>query len=321
MTIHNSITNKRSISLFTELENRFNSIHSNKYNYSSAIYLGTKTKLIIICPIHGPFEQSPQGHLAGKGCRKCAVENNHISQTRTTSEFIMLSKELWKDSYDYTNTIYVGNKTPLTLFCNKHKKEFKQIPGSHLAGAQGCKECVNEQKSLSRVENKTIFINKAKLFHKDAYNYTNFVYIKSGVPGDIICNSCNTTFTQSPNSHLTGRGCPSCANYGFDKTKPAILYYLSINNGQAYKIGITNRTIRERFISDIEKITILAEVHFELGESARALEKILIRRYSKYKWDGTNLLTLGGNTELFNKDVLHLKDTYVRMDRRTRKNI
>lgn len=321
MTIHSSITNKKSIAFFTELENKFNRIHSNKYNYSKSVYSGTKIKITITCPIHGDFEQSPQGHLAGKGCRKCAVENNHINQAKTTTEFISLSKKIWKDHYEYTNTTYKGSKVPLTLFCNKHKKEFLQTPGTHLTGAQGCKECANEQKSLSRIGNKTIFVEKAKLLHGNTYDYTNFVYVKSGVPGDIICNSCNNSFKQSPNSHLNGRGCPRCASYGFDQTKPAILYYLSINNGQAYKIGITNRTVRERFISDIDKITVLAEVHFELGESARALEKKLIRRYSEHKWNGPDLLMLGGNTELFNKDILHLKDTYVRMDRRTRKNI
>lgn len=41
------------------------SIHGDKYDYSKAIYTTAKKKLIIICPIHGEFEQTPDGHLHG----------------------------------------------------------------------------------------------------------------------------------------------------------------------------------------------------------------------------------------------------------------
>lgn len=30
-----------------------------------------KTKVKIICPIHGVFEQSPDNHLSGKCCKEC----------------------------------------------------------------------------------------------------------------------------------------------------------------------------------------------------------------------------------------------------------
>lgn len=47
-------------------------IHGNKYDYSSVVYQSHAKKIIIICPIHGPFEQRANGHLNGKGCYKCA---------------------------------------------------------------------------------------------------------------------------------------------------------------------------------------------------------------------------------------------------------
>ena len=43
-------------------------IHGSKYNYSKVIYKNNKTKIIIICPIHGEFEQTPDRHLQGNGC-------------------------------------------------------------------------------------------------------------------------------------------------------------------------------------------------------------------------------------------------------------
>ena len=41
-------------------------IHGDKYNYSSVKYINNKTKVNIICPIHGEFEQTPDKHTNRK---------------------------------------------------------------------------------------------------------------------------------------------------------------------------------------------------------------------------------------------------------------
>jgi len=46
-------------------------IFNNKYDYSISEIDGTKSKTIIICPIHGNFTQSVYSHLRGHGCPKC----------------------------------------------------------------------------------------------------------------------------------------------------------------------------------------------------------------------------------------------------------
>jgi hypothetical protein len=46
--------------------------HFGKYDYSLVDYIDSTTKIKIICPIHGVFEQSPANHLRGCGCPKCA---------------------------------------------------------------------------------------------------------------------------------------------------------------------------------------------------------------------------------------------------------
>lgn len=45
-------------------------IHNNKYDYSLVNYINNNTKVLIICPHHGVFEQIPRGHLK-YGCPKC----------------------------------------------------------------------------------------------------------------------------------------------------------------------------------------------------------------------------------------------------------
>lgn len=46
-------------------------VHGNKYDYSLVEYVNSKTKVKIICPNHGVFEQVPVRHLQGSGCFHC----------------------------------------------------------------------------------------------------------------------------------------------------------------------------------------------------------------------------------------------------------
>lgn len=48
-----------------------NYIHNNFYDYSLINYVNINTKLKIICPIHGIFEQKPKYNLHGSGCQEC----------------------------------------------------------------------------------------------------------------------------------------------------------------------------------------------------------------------------------------------------------
>lgn len=46
-------------------------IHGEKYDYSKVEYINNHTKVCIICPKHGEFWQTPNGHLGGCGCPHC----------------------------------------------------------------------------------------------------------------------------------------------------------------------------------------------------------------------------------------------------------
>lgn len=47
------------------------SIHGDKYDYTKTVYKTSKKDVVIICPIHGEFPQTPNRHLAGNGCPEC----------------------------------------------------------------------------------------------------------------------------------------------------------------------------------------------------------------------------------------------------------
>ena len=46
-------------------------VHSNFYSYDKVVYKRARKKVIITCPVHGDFEQSPDNHLKGCGCPNC----------------------------------------------------------------------------------------------------------------------------------------------------------------------------------------------------------------------------------------------------------
>jgi hypothetical protein len=60
---------------------RANEVHNNKYDYSKSIYTKASEKLIIICNIHGEFNQTPANHVKNHGCKKCAIEIQKKRQT------------------------------------------------------------------------------------------------------------------------------------------------------------------------------------------------------------------------------------------------
>lgn len=60
-----------------EFIEKANKIHNNKYDYSKVLYINYKTKVEIVCPIHGSFLQSPDKHLIQQqGCPKCEEQSS-----------------------------------------------------------------------------------------------------------------------------------------------------------------------------------------------------------------------------------------------------
>lgn len=90
-----------------EFINKSNSIHDKKYDYSKVDYINDKTKVKIICPIHGMYEQRPITHLQGCGCQKCKIDNTgwnyHLwekaaSNSRKFDSFKLYVIKCWDDN-------------------------------------------------------------------------------------------------------------------------------------------------------------------------------------------------------------------------------
>ena len=171
--------------------------HEGKYDYS---------KVCIICPEHGEFEQTPKSHLKGCGCQKCS--GNYIP---TKEEWITSAREVHGDKYDYSKVKYVNSATKVCIKCPKHG-EFWQTPSAHTQG-QGCPTCANEANGERKRLTLSDFIKKANEVHNGKYDYTKVRYVNVMTKVCIICpEPGHGEFLQTPHDHLGGHGCPKCRN-------------------------------------------------------------------------------------------------------------
>lgn len=121
--------------------------HGDKYTYFWDTYKGMSEYMIIACPIHGNFEQTPASHLYGRGCPKCANIKRGLS-IRLGRELILTRfRNIYGNTYDY-NLVpeTVLHEDHITVICQKHGK-FNVTVANHLrqSGCPGCIESHGER--------------------------------------------------------------------------------------------------------------------------------------------------------------------------------
>jgi len=181
--------------------------HNNKYNYSLVEYLDSFTKVKIICPIHGIFEQQPRAHLSGQGCKKCCYEKFQLERKFTNNDLICKFKEKHGIKYDYSLVVHKQIKIKVKIICNEHGI-FEQQPSAHLGG-HGCPKCGEQNKRKNNTKTTKIFIERAKEIHNTKYDYSLVEYVNAKTKVKIICNE-HGIFEQQPSAHLEGQGCNTC---------------------------------------------------------------------------------------------------------------
>jgi hypothetical protein len=200
---------------------RFRLKHGDKYDYSKVVYNGALSKVTIICPEHGEFEQVASNHWRGQGCLECSRLKNRNSKKKSTLLFIEESREIHEDKYDYTEVDYVNNYSLVKIYCPIHGF-FRQAPQNHLLG-QGCPECGDLSKidkhRLSQEEFIILAKNKNMELGRE-YNYSFVNFIDTTKKVKIICPK-HGVFEQNPASHLNGTGCPKCGR-GQKRTEDGI---------------------------------------------------------------------------------------------------
>ena len=92
--------------------------------------------VLLSCPEHGDFPQSPGNHLSGQGCPTCGGK-----EKLTTEKFIERARKLYGNLYDYSKVDYKNLETSVDIICKIHGI-FPQRPYNHLFN-NGCPKCTS----------------------------------------------------------------------------------------------------------------------------------------------------------------------------------
>jgi len=279
-------------------------VHGNKYNYSLTSYKGCNEFLNITCKVHGVFKQKASNHLRGYKCSKCANKSN----TKTTEQFIENAKTIHGDKYDYSKVQYVNAKSKVIIVCRNHG-EFLQLPSGHLSGNK-CKKC----SSANNTKTTSTFIEESNVVHSNMYNYRKTEYVGTHDKLAITCRE-HGDFNQTANSHLNGNGCPKCIERDWNFVRkytlneelgnePGAFYKLLFTHKSGFqfiKIGITSRTIHERYYGsgyDDFSFKVLEEIKTTNLESA-LLERKFMKETELKKFKFPNNIRFNGASECY----------------------
>ena len=215
--------------------------HGDRYDYSKVNYKNNKTKVEVICRLHGSFWQKPDNHLDGKGCPSCGG-----NKKLTTESFIERVKSKYGDRYDYSKVKYKNNYTKVEIICPEHGS-FWQKPDSHLRGS-GCPVCFGTKK-LTIEE----FIERANKKHGDRYDYSKAYYKNAHTKVEITCRF-HGSFWQRPSEHLSGAGCLACS--GTNKlTTEEFIVRANKKHGGRYDYSKVN------YRNSYTKVEIICKIH------------------------------------------------------------
>ena len=188
------------------------------FDYSKVDYKTNRTKVTIICPVHGDFDQEPSSHLRGYGCSSCSGKKK-----KTIQQFIEEATLKHNGFYTYSRSKYERNDKSITITCPVHG-DFEQTPITHLRG-HGCKSCDVDNRRKTTEQ----FIEDANKVHNNLYDYSKVDYKNKRTKVIIICFK-HGEFKQEPDHHvLKGSGCPKCSN-SISKPSQKWLDYLRIPN-------------------------------------------------------------------------------------------
>ena len=107
--------------------------HLSRYLYDKVQYTTNRNLVVITCPLHGDFEQTPSNHLKGHGCKRCQYQNFAEKRSNTLEHFIEKAKSVHGDTYDYSLVDYVNAYTKVKIILPGGDVA-EQLPSHHLRG-------------------------------------------------------------------------------------------------------------------------------------------------------------------------------------------
>lgn len=205
---------------------------------------GSNKKVWWVCPNTGnhPFSASVVELKSGRGCAVCAGQ-----QVLAGVNDLGTNNPLLETEWDYERN---APHLPSGLTVSSHLKVWWNCPKGHSyqaviasrSSGTGCPICNNKVLLVGYNDMATTNPELAIEWHPSKN--------EGRTPSDIVAGSLTSVWWQCSEGHewkamaahrlSGGTGCPSCATFGYDPSKPGILYFIENERLNARKVGITN---------------------------------------------------------------------------------
>lgn len=172
--------------------------HSGKnYDYGRVIYKRSSSQVEIVCPVHGPFWQTPNAHLSGYGCPDCGgskkLTDAVIDERLSTRDILRLehvsgvnNKTLWKCLKPHCGYTWLA-KAAAILHSNT-----------------GCPKCAGNKPRTNQEVDKI-------LAERGIRKLDNEVIRHGRTSFECLQPHCGHLWSTILSAVLSGTGCPKCA--------------------------------------------------------------------------------------------------------------
>jgi hypothetical protein len=255
---------------------------------------GTKTEFTDVCG--HIWSAIPDNVLQGSNCPFCAPN-------------LKLCHQQFLD-YLYENNIpilpleeYITATVKIKCQCTICNHIWPISPNK-IKQNRGCPNCaklnrkLSEEQQIKRKQEINEILSPRKISLTGPYT-------NARTKTEFYDDNCKHHWIATPDKVLQGQGCSICNTGGFNPNKPAILYYVRIIPENLFKIGITNRSVEERYKMELHKIETIFTHYYEDGFLAYNKEQEILSTFAHLKYQGPPILE-SGNTEIFNIDVIDL---------------
>jgi G:T-mismatch repair DNA endonuclease (very short patch repair protein) len=123
-----------------EFIRRATEAHEDFYDYSKTVYVSSRSKIDILCPIHGEFSTLAVKHIQEKrGCPSCGRVKNRYAQSVMYQDFFDSAVERHGSSYGYAEVSLRFMSDDIDVVCPTHGA-FTVVASDHVHG-RGCPKC------------------------------------------------------------------------------------------------------------------------------------------------------------------------------------
>lgn len=146
--------------------------HGSRFDYSKVNYLNNHTPVIISCPIHGEFQQTPTNHLKGQGCPACGRKKLQLTQEEVLNRIASILEGTPYElvlPFEYRT----DRNTSIKLRCTTHNEIWEMSwhsfmydsENKHFTGCSGCRQTYSKEdciKAAMSCSSRSEFASKYK---------------------------------------------------------------------------------------------------------------------------------------------------------------